>query len=175
MPYGLWPRLLGVIGVFAALGALFWVVVRFGLATQDGLAPDLIQRLEGDPMRIQAYLDEMVSALLLAGISALAAAAAMACLWLLLVHRNPPHGDQSARAKRSSWAGLMLVSLIFAGGLFWLKVVEAPIAATLAPNIPLYASIVGLALLALGYWLSTGIFAPATTKAAVPGGSLFPG
>lgn len=168
----LFPRLLGVLGIFLVMSVLFWCFVKFGLASQDGLAGDLVERLDGDPARIQAYLDEMVSSILLAGIGALLAAAILACLWLITIDRNPPHGDKSARGKRGSWAGLMLLALIVTGGLFWFKVVGAPISATLAPSVPLYAAAGALILVALGYWLSTGILAPASTKVAIPGGSL---
>lgn len=169
----LFPRLLGVLGIFLVMLALFWCVVKFGLATQRGLAVDLVERLDGDPARIQAYLDEMISGILRAGIGALLAAAILGCLWLIMIDRNPPHGDKSARAKRGSWAGLMLLALVVAMALFWFMVIGAPIAATLAPNVPLYAAIAALVLVALGYWLSTGLFAPASTKVAIPGGSLF--
>jgi hypothetical protein len=162
-----------VLAIFAALSALYWAIVRFGLATQDGLSSELLQRLDGDPAHIQAYLDEMVADVTLAGVAGLLVGAILACTWLVLVDRNPPHGDRSARAKRGSWAGLMLLALLVAGGLFWFKVIGAPIAATLAPSIPLYATLAGLVLLAIGYWLATGLFAPASTKVAVPGGSVF--
>lgn len=169
----LFPRLLGVLAIFAALSAVFWAIVNFGLAKQEGLAGDLIERLDGDPSRIQAYLDEMISSILLAGIGALLAAALLACTWLVIIDRNPPHGDRSARAKRGSWAGLMLLSLAVAGALFWFKLIGAPIAETLAPNVPLSAATAGLVLVALGYWIGTGLFAPQSTKVAVPGGALF--
>jgi hypothetical protein len=162
-----------VLGIFLLMSVLFWCIVHFGLTTQNSLAPDLIERLDGDPLRIQAYLDEMVTCMLFAGIGALLAGAVLVCFWLVMIDRNPPHGDKSARSKRTSWAGLMLLALIVAFALFWFKVIGAPIAVTLSPSVPLYAAAAGLALVVLGYWVSTGLFAPASTKVAVPGGSLF--
>ncbi|MEO7692225.1 MAG: hypothetical protein ABIS51_23270 [Sphingomonas sp.] len=167
--------MLGVLGINAATAGVFWAVIKFGIAKQNALAPALIERLDGDPAHISAYIDDMTKEILLAGIGGLLAAAVLACLWLILIDRSPPHGDKSARAKRGSWAGLMILAIAIAGGLFWFKLIGAPIAALLAPSVPLNATGIGLILLVVGYWLSTAVFAPASTKVAVPGGRLFGG
>lgn len=172
MSTNLLPRLLGVLGIHAVISALFWAIVKFGLATQDGLAISLVERVDGDPGRIQSYLDEMVSALVLAGVGGLLITAVLACLWLYLIHRNPPYGDKSARGKRGSWAGLMIAALFATGTLFWVQVIGAPIAQTLAPSIPLNVTAIGVVLVVVSYWLSTALFAPPSTKVAVPGASL---
>lgn len=173
MSSNLLTRMLGVFGIHAALGGLYWAIIKFGIAGQDALAPDLIERLDGDPAHISAYVDDMSKEILLAGIGSLLASTVLVCLWLILIDRNPPHGDKSARAKRGSWAGLMIAAIGIAIGLFWFKLIGAPIATLLAPSVPLNAAGLGLVLLVVGYWLSTALFAPASTKVAVPGGGLF--
>lgn len=175
MSSNLITRMLGVLGVHAATGALYWAVVEFGFAKQSSLAPDLIERLDGDPAPISAYVDEMTREVLLAGIGGLLVSAVLACLWLALIDRSPPIGDKSARGKRGSWAGLMILALVAAVGLFCAKVVLAPIATLLAASVPVNTAGLGVIVVALGYWLSTAAFAPASTKVAVPGGSLFGG
>ncbi len=173
MPSKLFPRLLGVLGIHAVISGLLWIIVKFALATQDGLSPDLTERLDGDPVRIQSHLDEVTSEMLLTGIGGLLVSALLACLWLFLIDRNPPYGDKSARSKRGSWAGLMILAVIAAVALFWFMLIGAPIAEMLAPNVPLKTTILGIVLLVVGYWFSTGLFAPASTKVAVPGTGLF--
>lgn len=171
----LFPRLLGVLGICAIMSGLYWAIIKYGIATQEGLATNLVERLDGDPARVDAYLSEMSREILMAGIGGLLAAAVLAGIWLILINRNPPYGDKSARSKRGSWAGLMILSIVIAISLFWFKVIGAPIAEMLAPSVPLNASALGVGFVAFAYWLSTALFAPASTKVAVPGGSLFGG
>jgi len=166
-------RILGTLGVHAALAAAFWAVVRFGFAGQEALAPDLVDRLDGDPMHIAAYVDDVSKQMLLAGLGGFVIAAALASIWLVLLDRNPPYGDKSARAKRGSWAGLLIVAIIAAMVLFWLKLLGSPVATLLAPSVPLNVTAIGMVLLVIGYWLSTAIFAPSSTKVAVPGARIF--
>ncbi|WP_380784840.1 hypothetical protein [Sphingomonas sp. R86521] len=168
-------RILGVLGIHAALGGVYWAIIKFGFANQNALAPDLIDRLDGDPAHVAAYVDDMSKQALLAGFGGLLVAAVLACIWLVLIDRSPPYGDKSARAKRGSWAGLMIVAVLVSIAWFWIKMIGAPIAVLLAPSVPLNASGIAFVLLVLGYWLSTALFAPASTKVAVPGGSLFGG
>lgn len=167
------PRLLGVFAVHAAMGAIFWLIVKFALVTQNGLAFELTERLDGDPNRVQAHIEEVIGEVLRTGFGALLASTILACLWLWLVERAPPVGDQMALKKRGSWAGLMLVSVIITIALFWFMLIGAPVAEMLSPSVPMNAALSALALQVLGYWLSTGIFAPPSTKIAVPGASLF--
>lgn len=175
MSSNLFTRILGVLGIHAALAAVYWAIIRFGFAKQDALAPALVERLDGDPVHITAYVDEMSGQLLLAGFGGLLAAAILASLWLIVIDRSPPYGDKSARAKRGSWAGLMIVALIIALVTFWLKLIGAPIAELAAASVPLNVTLIGLVLVVIGYWLSTALFAPASTKVAVPGGGMFGG
>lgn len=173
MSSNLLTRILGTLGVHAALAAAFWAVVRFGFADQEALAPDLVDRLDGDPMHIAAYVDDVSKQMLLAGLGGFLIAAALAAIWLVLLDRNPPYGDKSARAKRGSWAGLLIVAIIAAMVLFWLKLLGSPVATLLAPSVPLNVTAIGMVLLVIGYWLSTAIFAPSSTKVAVPGARIF--
>lgn len=168
MKSSLFPRLLGVLGIFAVLAAIYWAIVKFGMATQSGLAGDLVARLDGDPARIDAYLDEAVAGLVTPGVIALVAAGALASVWLILIERNPPFGDKSARSKRGSWAALFLSALAVAVGAFWTQVISAPLAEMLSPSLPVTATVTCLVLLAIGYWLGTALFAPASTKVGVP-------
>ena len=173
MNSNLFPRLAGVLGIHAVLVALYWAVVKFALASQTALSEQVLGLTEGDPLRIQAYLDEMIGALVSAGIIGLLVAALLASLWLILVDRNPPFGDKSARGKRGSWAGLLLVAIVVAAGSCWLRVIAAPIAETLAGSLPMTATAIVVGLVVVGYWLSTAIFVPSSTKVAVPGASAF--
>lgn len=166
-------RILGTIGVHAALAAAYWAVVRFVFAGQGALAPDLIDRLDGDPIHIAAYVDDMSKQMLLAGLGGFVIAAVLASIWLVLLDRNPPYGDKSARGKRGSWAGLLIVTIVAALVLFWLKLLGSPVATLLAPSVPLNVTAVGMVLLVVAYWLSTAIFAPSSTKVAVPGARIF--
>lgn len=175
MSSNLIPRMLGVIGVHLAAAAIYWAIVEFGFSGQSSLAPDLVDRLDGDPVRISAYIGEMAREMLMAGIGGLLFAAVLACLWLVLIDRSPPIGDRSARAKRGSWAGLMILSIVVSIGLFGAKLVLAPVATLLAASVPVNASALGLISVALAYWLSTALFAPSSTKVAVPGGTVFGG
>ena len=171
----LFPRLLGVLAIFAVMAALFWAIVHFAFGTQDALNAALVERLDGDPARVQAYLDELAGTLLTAGIAGLLAAAVLACLWLVLIDRSPPYGDKSARSKRGSWAGLLILALLILVALFWFLVIGAPIAETLASGLSLNATLAAVALAVIGYWLATALFAPASTKVAIPGGTMFGG
>lgn len=173
MSSNLLTRILGTLGVHAAPAAAFWGIVRFGFADQGALAPDLVDRLDGDPLHIAAYVDDVSTQMLLAGLGGFAIAAALASIWLVLLDRNPPYGDKSARAKRGSWAGLLIVAIIAAAVLFWLKLLGSPVATLLAPNVPLNVTAIGMVLVVVGYWLSTAIFAPSSTKVAVPGARVF--
>lgn len=166
------PRVLGALGIHAALAALFWALVRFALIKQDSLATDLLTRLDGDPTAAQAYIDEVAGDALVVGFGGLLVAALLASFWLFTVHRRPPIGDADARSRRSAWAVMLLVALAAAGGFAWARLIGAPVAALLAPGVPAEVTAVALLLVLLGYWLSTGLFAPSSTKVAVPGGSL---
>ena len=173
MNSNLFPRLAGVLAIHAVLIALYWAIVKFALAGQTALSEKVLGLTEGDPQRIQAYLDEMVGALVSAGVIGLLAAALLATLWLVLVDRNPPYGDKSARSKRGSWAGLLLLALIVSAGVCWLRVIAAPIAETLAGSLPVTATAIVVGMVVVGYWLSTAVFVPSSTKVAVPGASAF--
>lgn len=167
------PRLAGVLGINAVVAAVFWAFIKFGIASQDGLSQQVLEMTEGDPTRIQAYLDDMTGGLLVPGLIGLLAAALLACLWLILVDRNPPYGDKSARGKRASWAGFLLLVIALVGGLGWLRIIAAPLAAMMAPTIPATVTAITELLTVLAYWLSTSIFVPSSTKVAIPGASLF--
>ena len=169
----LFPRLAGVLGINAIMAVVFWATVKFGLSTEDGLSQQVLGLTEGDPLRIQSYLEEMAGGLLLPGVLAITLGMLLACLWLVLVDRNPPYGDQSAKAKRGSWSALLLVAVAFTAGLFWWFVFSSPLAELVAPSIPV--TVVGLAglLVVVGYWLSTAIFVPSSTKLAVLGAGMF--
>ena len=169
------PRLAGVLGVNALIAALFWAVVKFSLAKEGGLSQQVLGLTEGDPVRIQSYLEEMQGGLLMPGVLGIALGAVLAVVWLILVDRNPPYGDQSAKAKRGSWAGLLLLSIAVTAGLFFWRVIAAPLAEMAAPSIPVTATALGEALMVLGYWLGTAIFVPSSTKVAVPGAGLLGG
>ena len=169
----LFPRLAGVLGIHAALIALLWAIVKFGLADQNALSEPVLALTEGDPLRIQAYLDEMIGALLTVGATALIISALLAGLWLYMIDRNPPFGDKSARGKRGPWAGMLLLALSTAGAACWLRIIGAPIAETLASSLPVITTAIVLALVLVGFWLSTAVFVPSSTKIAIPGASLF--
>jgi hypothetical protein len=176
MQSNLLPRLLGVIGVHSVAGLLLWLFVRFVIAKQDNLAPALLDRLDGDPARIQTYVDDVSGKLLISGLSALAVTALLACIWLILVHTNPPYGDASARGKRGSWAALMILAVIFTGAVFWQFVISASIGQFIAANIAVNCILVTLSLVVIGYWAATAVFVAASTKVAVPlGNALFGG
>ena len=169
------PRLAGVLGVNAVIAGIFWAVVKFGLAKEDGLSQQVLGLTEGDPVRIQSYLEEMVGGLLMPGVLSIALGAVLAAIWLILVDRNPPYGDQSAKAKRGSWAGLLLLGIAVTIGLFWWEVIAAPLAEMAAPSIPVTVTGLGAVLMVLGYWLGTAIFVPSSTRIAVPGAGLLGG
>lgn len=169
----LFPRMLGVLAVHAIMGAIFWLIAKFALVTQDGLALELTERLDGDPLRVQAHIDDVIGEVLLTGFAALLASAILACIWLWLIERSPPVGDKMALQKRGSWAGLMIAAVAICIILFWVRLIGAPVAQMLSPSVPMNAAICALGLQIVGYWLSTGIFAPSSTKVAVPGASLF--
>ena len=166
-------RILGTLGIHAGMGGAFWAITRFGFARQESLAPDLVDRLDGDPIHVAAYVDDITKQILLPGLGGLIVAAVLASFWLLLLHRNPPYGDKSARAKRGSWAGLLVLAIAAALVLFWVKLLGASTSMLLASSVPVSATAVGMLLLVAAYWLSTAIFAPSSTKVAVPGAGVF--
>ena len=165
--------MLGVFAVHAVLAALFWALVRFVLLKQDSLATDLLTRIDGDPAAAQAYLDEVVGDALVAGFGGLLVGALLASFWLFTVHRKPPIGDADARSRRAPWSAMLLVALVAAFGLAWARLIGAPVASLLGSGVPAEVTAVSLLLVLVGYWLGTGLFAPAGTKVAVPGGALF--
>ena len=171
----LFPRMAGVLGVNGVIAAIFWAIIKFGLAKEDGLSQQVLALTEGDPLRIQSYIEEMVGGLLMPGVIGIAVAALLACLWLFMVDRNPPYGDQSAKAKRGSWAGYLLLAMVLTGVLFYLRVIGAPLAELVAPSIPVTVTGLALVLTLIGYWLGTAIFVPSSTKVAVPGAGLLGG
>lgn len=164
----IFARLLVVLGINAALGAVYWAIVQYVLATQDMLAPAVLERTEGSPQRIAAYLGEVSGAMLQAGLASLLIAAVLAGLWLILVDLNPPGGPQAARRKRGSWAGILLALIVVAMACFWFLLIGAVVEQSLADNVPVYAAIYGIMLAVLGYWISTGVAVPASTTVAVP-------
>lgn len=169
------PRLAGVLAVNGIIAGIFWAIVKFGLAKESGLSQQVLGLTEGDPVRIQSYLEEMTGGLLVPGVIGIVLGAALAVIWLILVDRNPPYGDQSAKAKRGSWAGLLLFGAAVTFGLFWWRVIAAPLSELAAPSIPVTVTGLGEILMVLGFWLSTAIFVPSSTKIAVPGAGLLGG
>ena len=99
--------------------------------------------------------------------------AVLACVWLSMIHRYPPYGDKSARSRRGSWSALLLAALVGCLGLFWERLIGASVADLLAPGAPVKAAVVGASAVLVGYWASTALFVPVSTKVAVPGGGLF--
>ncbi|MFK3889755.1 hypothetical protein [Sphingomonas sp. NPDC079357] len=168
----LFPRLLGAIGVHAVLGAILWALTRYVLIVQSGLSSDLLTRTDGDPARIEVYLRDIEGDVLTAGAGAMVVSAVLAIVWLVLVHRYPPYGDQSARSRRNGWAALLLLALATTAGLFWWKVIEGATAALLAPGLGTKVALVATGLVLLAYWLSTAWFSPAASRIAVPGAQL---
>ena len=166
------PRLLGVIGVHAVLGVLAWLLDRWLVVRQDGLSTDLLTRIDGDPARAEAYLADIGGDILTATAGSLLLSALLACAWLAIIHRNPPYGDKSARSRRGSWSALLIIALAGSLGLFWERLVGASVADLLAPGAPVKATVVGVVAVVVGYWASTAVFVPISTKVAVPGGSL---
>lgn len=166
------PRLLGVIGIHAVLGVLAWLLDRLLVVRQEGLSVDLLNRIDGDPARAEAYLADIGGDVLTATAGSLLLSAVLAGVWLTLIHRNPPHGDKSARSRRGSWSAFLLIALAGCLGLFWERLVGASVADLLAPGAPVKATIVGTLAVLVGYWTSTAVFAPVSTKVAVPGASL---
>ena len=169
------PRLAGVLGVNVVIAGIYWVIVKFALAKEDGLSQQVLGLTEGDPVRNQSYLEEMAGGLLIPGVLGIALGALLAIVWLILVDRNPPYGDESAKAKRGSWAGLLLLGVAVTVGLFWWRVVAGPLAEMMAPSIPVTVTGLGAVLMVLGYWLATAIFVPSSTRIAVPGAGVLGG
>ena len=172
MKSGIFVRLLGVLAIHLAMIAIYWAIVSFVLATQANLSAAVLERTEGDAQRIAANIAEVSGAMLSPGIITILVSAILACLWLLLVDRKPPIGDKDARSKRGSWAGLLLVALVAGGLAFYFLLIGAPVAEMLAANVPLQAMIAALVLLALGYWVSTGLLVVNSAKVAVPASRL---
>jgi len=168
----LFPRLLGVIGLHAVLGLVAWLIDGWLVVRQEGLSTDLLTRIDGDPARAEAYLADIGGDILTATAGSLLLSAVLACVWLSMIHRNPPYGDKSARSRRGSWSALLLAALLGCLGLFWERLVGASVSDLLAPGAPVKATIVGASAVLLGYWASTALFVPVSTKVAVPGGSL---
>lgn len=168
MNASIFVRLLVVVGINAALGAVYWAIVQYGLATQANLAATVQTRVQDSPQRLAVYLSEVAGGMLQPGIVSLLIAAALAGLWLILVDRNPPAGPESARRKRGSWSALLLLVIVLAIASFWFLLIGAVIEQNLADNVPVYAAVAGLLLSVLGYWLSTGLMVPAATTVAVP-------
>lgn len=173
MKTGIFVKLLGVLATHLAMMGIYWAIVSFALATQNNLSAMVLGRAEGDANRIAANLAEVSGAMLRPGLISILVAAVLACLWLLLVDRRKPIGDKDARSKRTSWAGLLLLALIAGGLAFYFLLIGAPVAEMLAANVPLQAMIAGLVLLALGYWVSTGLLVVNSAKVAVPGSRIF--
>jgi uncharacterized membrane protein len=170
---GIFVKLLGVLAIHLAMIGLYWAIVSFVLATQDNLSPSVLERTEGDVQRIAANIAEVSGAMLSSGLVAILIGAILACVWLLLIENKPPIGSNDARRKRGSWAGLLLVALIAGGATFYFLLIGAPVAEMLAANVPLQATIAGLVLLALGYWVGTGVLVVNSAKIAVLGGGIF--
>lgn len=166
------PRLLGVIGLHAVLGLCAWLIEGWLVVRQEGLSTDLLTRIDGDPARAEAYLADIGGDILTAIASSLLLSALLACVWLTMIHRNPPYGDRSARSRRLSWSVLLLVALVGCLALFWERLVGASVADLLAPGAPVKATLVGVSAVLVGYWTSTAVFVPISTKVAVPGGGL---
>ena len=168
MKTGIFVKLLGVLAIHLGMIGLYWTIVSFVLATQDNLSATVLDRTEGDAQRIAANIAEVSGAMLSPGIISILVGAVLGSLWLLLVDRKPPHGELDARKKRGPWAGLLLLALGAGGFSFFLLLIGAPVAEMLAKNVPLQAMIAGLLLLALGYWVSTGLLVVNSAKVAVP-------
>lgn len=166
------PRILGALAIHAVLAALFWALIRFVLIGQDSLATDLLTRLDGDPAAAQAYVDEVTGDALVVGFGGLLVGALLASFWLFTVYRKPPIGDADASSRRTPWAVALLVTLVAALGFAWARLIGAPVAALLRSGVPTEVTAVALMLVLAGYWLATALFAPSSTKVAVPGGTL---
>lgn len=162
-------RLLILVAVHAAAFAAFWAIVAFGLVDQSSLAQAVLERLNGEPARIEMRLDDLRGQMLVTGAAAIGLAAVFGLVWLVLIQIKPPFDDKSARAKMGSWAALLLAALAAAAGAGWYLLVSAPIAQQLANGVPLQATVIAAALAIVGYWLGTGLGAPASCKVAVPG------
>lgn len=173
MKAGIFVKLLSVLAIHLVMIGLYWAIVSFVLATQDNLSAAVLERTEGDAQRIAANIAEVSGAMLSPGIISILVGALLACLWLLLVDRRKPIGDKDARSKRGSWAGLLLVALVGCGLAFFFLLIGAPVAEMLAANVPLQAMIAALVLLALGYWVGTGLLVVNSAKVAVPGSRIF--
>lgn len=167
------PRLLGVFAIHAVLGALAWGLDRLLLIRQDGLSTELLERIDGDPARAEAYVSDVGGYVLEATAGSVALSAVLVCLWLYMIHRAPPYGDRSARSRRGSWSALLAVAVVGSLGLFWQRLAGASATDLLAPGVPAEATIVGLVAVLLGFWVTSALFAPESTKVAVPGGTLF--
>ena len=168
----LFPRLLGVLVVHAVLGALAWGLDRWLFVRQERLATDLLNRIDGDPAQVEAYLSDVGGSLLSATAGSLLLSTILGVGWLVAIHHNPPYGDKSARSRRGSWAALAIVAILGSLGLFWQRLEATSVADLLAPGVPVGATVIGVAAVVIAYWVSTAVFAPVSTKVAVPGASL---
>ncbi len=166
------PRLLGVVGIHAVLGLATWLLAGWLVVRQEGLSTDLLTRIDGDPARAEAYLSDIGGDILTASAGSLLLSALLACVWLTTIHRNPPHGDRSARSRRGSWSALLLLALAGCVGIFWERLVGASVADLLAPGAPVKVTVIVAIAVLVGYWTSTAFFVPISTKVAVPGGGL---
>lgn len=175
MKTGIFVRLLGVLAIHLAMIGIYWAIVSFMLATQDNLSAAVLERTEGDAQRIAANIAEVSGAMLSPGIMSILVGAVLACLWLLLIEKKPPVGTNDARRKRGSWAGLLLVALVAGGATFFFLLIGAPVSEMLAANVPLQAMIAALVLLALGYWVGTGVLVVNSAKVAVPASGILGG
>jgi hypothetical protein len=162
-------RLALAMGANVATFSIFFLFARFGMADQGNISQAVLENLQDNPMGVQVRIDDLVGQLITTGAAAIGVAFVLAVVWLVMVEMNPPVGDVTARAKRQTWAGLLILTVIGAIAAGWLLLIDAPIANSLASGVAVTGTAVAVLLAIIGYWLGTGLGAPRACKVAVPG------
>ena len=169
MSSNLLVRLALALGANIGAFAVYFGIVKFGIADQSSLAQSVLERLQEDPAGLQLRVDDLSGQLLTVGAAAIGISFVLAVIWLILLETNPPVGDASARAKRQPWAGLLIGTVLASAAASWALLINAPIAEQLAGGVAITGTAAAVALAVVGYWLGTGLGAPRSCKVAVPG------
>ncbi|KPF73477.1 hypothetical protein IP88_09115 [alpha proteobacterium AAP81b] len=153
--------------IIVALLGLFW----FLGANQAALSDATRQLGQGDVSLLQPYVDDLWNRLLQTAILSMLVPLVFGLGWVFLVERAPPIGDASAKAKRGSWAIMLLVTWLVVGVLVWASLIYAAIAVTMAPGLGVQCLLAGELAATLLYYLVTalGVFPP--SRVSVPGGN----
>lgn len=123
---------------------------------------------DGNPALLAPYLDDVRRSLTSLSLIAIALSLVLAVGWLVVVQRDPPYGEETARSKLGLWVILLVALVLGIGGLVWLRFLDDPVSGFVEATIGTTALLLLPLVATLAYWVSTAAFVRPASRPSVP-------